>query len=149
MAKSTVPVVASFMTESPHSIGRSQTLTKAHEIMRANRIRHLPVLDGGKLVGMVSQRDLHLIESLSDVQADTVQVEEAMVQLPYAVPPDAPLDEVVQEMSERRYGSAVVMEHGKIVGVFTTTDAMRVFAQMLRDGAVVKAPKTKAPARGD
>lgn len=149
MAKSTVPTVASFMTKSPHSIGRSQTLTKAHELMRANRIRHLPVLDGGKLVGMVSQRDLHLIESLSDVKADAVQVDEAMVQLPYAVPPEAPLDEVVQEMSERRYGSAVVMEHGKVVGVFTTTDAMRVLAQMLRGGVSTKPAKPKTRARPD
>lgn len=123
--------VASHMTRSPHSIGRKQTLTRAHELMREHRIRHLPVLDGGKLVGLVSQRDLHLIEALSDVKPDDVPVEEAMSQSPFTVPPDALLEDVVREMAEKKYGSAVVMEKGEAVGVFTTVDALRVLANLL------------------
>ena len=125
--------VASYMTKSPHSIGRKQTLTRAHELMREHRIRHLPVLDGGQLVGLVSQRDLHLIEALSDVKPDDVPVEEAMSQAPFTVPPDALLEDVVREMAEKKYGSAVVMEKGNAVGVFTTVDALRVLANLLDD----------------
>ena len=126
--------IAECMTKSPHTIGVEQTLTQAHDLMRGYRVRHLPVLSAGKLVGMVSQRDLHLIEALSDVSPNTVRVEEAMSQLPYAVEANAPLEEVVTQMADKRFGSAVVTDRGQVVGVFTTTDALRVLAETLRQG---------------
>ena len=57
--------VYSYMTPSPLTIGRDQTLATAHDLMRKHDIRHLPVLDGGVLVGIVTDRDLHLVESLA------------------------------------------------------------------------------------
>jgi acetoin utilization protein AcuB len=116
-------------------IGVEQSLTAAHEVMRSNGIRHLPVLHGGKLVGMVSQRDLHIVESLRDVSPDEVTVEEAMTQDVYAVPPRTPLREVVSEMAERKLGSAVVVEGTRIVGVFTTVDALDTLVGILADSA--------------
>lgn len=56
-----------------------------------HQIRHLPVLDGGKLVGIVTQRDLHLVETLKGVDQQTVTVEEAMSQDVYTVEPETPL----------------------------------------------------------
>lgn len=126
--------IAECMTKSPHTIGVEQTLAQAHDLMRGYRVRHLPVLARGKLVGMVSQRDLHLIEALSDVSPSTVRVEEAMSQLPYTVEANAPLEEVVTQMADKRFGSAVVTDRGQVVGVFTTTDALRVLAETLRQG---------------
>src|SRR5690606_1318822 len=76
-----------YMTQSPHTIGRDQTLAAAHRVMREHGIRHLPVLEGGKLVGIVSQRDLHLLETLDDVDPEQVEVSEAMTQDVYAVGP--------------------------------------------------------------
>nr|MBK7068570.1 CBS domain-containing protein [Deltaproteobacteria bacterium] len=111
------------MTPAPHTIGRDQSLTSAHHMMREHRIRHLPVLSGGRVVGLLSERDLALIETLHSVDPDLTIAEEAMTQAPYTVTPDTPLDEVVATMAGQRYGSALVMEHERIVGVFTTTDA--------------------------
>jgi acetoin utilization protein AcuB len=119
------------MTHTPHLIGAEQSMTVAHEMMRSNGIRHLPVLHGGKLVGLVSQHDLYLIESLRDVDPDEVRVEEAMTQDVYTVTPKTPLKEVVSEMAERKLGSAVVVEGSKIVGVFTTIDALDTLAGLL------------------
>jgi len=119
------------MTRTPHLIGAEQSMTVAHEMMRSNGIRHLPVLHGGKLVGLVSQHDLHIIESLRDVDPDEVRVEEAMTQDVYTVTPRTPLKEVVSEMSERKLGSAVVVEGTQIVGVFTTIDALDTLAGLL------------------
>lgn len=119
------------MTRTPHLIGAEQSMTAAHEMMRSNGIRHLPVLHGGKLVGLVSQHDLYLIESLRDVDPDEVRVEEAMTQDVYTVTPKTPLKEVVSEMAERKLGSAVVVEGSKIVGVFTTIDALDTLAGLL------------------
>ena len=73
----TEPTIDQFMTRAPHTIGYHQTLATAHRMMRELSIRHLPVLDGGKLVGILSQRDLHFIETLKDVDPDEVPVSEA------------------------------------------------------------------------
>ena len=123
--------VQQYMTPTPISVDRTETLAAAHQRMREHDIRHLPVLEGDKLVGIVSQRDLHLIETLKDVDAEEVTVDDAMTS-PYTVSPDAPLDEVVAEMAEQKYGSALVTQNGKVVGVFTTIDAMRAFAALLQ-----------------
>lgn len=106
-------------------------MERAHRMMREHRFRHLPVLTGGKLVGLLSDRDLNLIETLRDVDPTKVLVEEAMTSLPYTVSPDAPLDEVVATMAEHKYGCAVVMQNGQLVGIFTTVDACRALAEML------------------
>jgi acetoin utilization protein AcuB len=81
---------------------------------------------------MISDRDLALIETLRDVDATKVTVEEAMTQAPYTVSPDASLDEVVATMAEHRYGSAIVMDNGKVVGVFTTVDALMALSELLQ-----------------
>jgi len=123
--------VADRMTKTPYLIGMEQSLRVAHDLMRNNRIRHLPVLHGGKLVGLLSLRDLHLVETFRDVDPETVRVEEAMSQDVYAVPPKTPLREVVSEMAERKIGSAVVIEGTQVVGVFTTVDALETLASAL------------------
>lgn len=128
-----IPSVRKCMSSSPYTIGKEQTLSFAHQVMREHRIRHLPVLEAGKLVGIVSERDLHLIETLRDVNPSEVTVEDAMSQDVYTVSPDAPLDEVVREMAAHKYGSVVVVENDRVVGVFTTIDAMGCFAELLAE----------------
>jgi acetoin utilization protein AcuB len=123
--------VEQYMTRGAHTIGREQTLATAHRMMREHGFRHLPVLDGGKLVGIVSQRDLHLIETLADVNPDEVRVEEAMTTEVFTVRPDAPLAEVARTMADQKLGSAVVMVGEKVVGIFTAVDAHRALADLL------------------
>jgi len=123
--------ITNYMTHSPLSIGQEQTLAHAHRLMREHTIRHLPVLHGGKLVGLISDRDLHLIETLRDVDPENVLVEEAMTTSVYSVSPQAHLDAVVGQMAEQKYGCAVVMDQGRVVGMFTTIDAMRALAELV------------------
>lgn len=123
--------VQEFMTSHPHSIGIDQTLATAHALMQKHAIRHLPVLDGGHVVGLVSLRDLHLVETLPDVDTTKISVEEAMTPEPFTVPPTKPLRDLAREMAEHKYGSAIVADGTKIVGVFTTTDALRALHKAL------------------
>lgn len=127
-----IPRIARYMSTTPHTIGREQTLSTAHKLMREHRVRHLPVLEGGKLVGVISDRDLALIETLRDVDATKVTVEDAMTQAPFTVSPDASLDEVVATMAEHRYGSAIILDNGNVVGVFTTVDALTALSDLLK-----------------
>ena len=124
------PTIESFMTPTPHSIGPKQTLQVAHDLMRNHGIRHLPVLEGGRLVGILSERDLHLVETLRDVDPQEVTVDEAMTLDPYSVGPRAFVRQVASEMAERKHGSAVVMKDGRVVGIFTTIDALRALAHL-------------------
>ncbi len=130
MSKS-IPSVSKYMSTQVQTIGKDQTISQAHRLLREHHFRHLPVLDGNSLVGLLSDRDLGLIEALRDVDPNTVTVEEAMSQVVYTVTPDSPLDEVVGEMAEHKYGSAIVMQNGKVVGIFTTVDVCVALADLL------------------
>jgi len=130
-----IPPIKAYMTTTPQTIGVEQTMAHAHDIMREHRLRHLPVLKASRLVGILSDRDLHMVETLRDVDPQTMRVEEAMTQDVYTVTPDAPLDEVVKQMAIHRYGSVVIVDHAHVVGIFTTVDACRAFADMLAHDA--------------
>ena len=126
-----IPTVQRFMTTCPLTIGVEQTLFAAEKVMAANHVRHLPVLAAGQLRGLLTQRDIHLVETLDGVDPRSVKVEDAMLESVYAVTPDAPLDEVVREMAEHKYGCAVVMQNEHVVGVLTTVDVCRALAELL------------------
>ncbi len=118
-----VPPIHKYMTTSPHTIGAEQTIATAAKVMSEHRIRHLPVLHGGKVVGMLSQRDVSIIETLKDVDPKVVTVEDAMSSSPYLTDAQTPVTEVAAAMAEHKYGSAIIMQSNHVVGVFTTVDA--------------------------
>jgi acetoin utilization protein AcuB len=138
--------IESFMTRSVHTIGTKSPLAEAHRMMNDHAIRHLPVLEGGRLVGMVSQRDLHLIETLKDVDPKEVLVEEAMSQDAYTVAPETPLAEVAREMGRHKYGSAVIIRGVQVLGIFTTTDALLALDTVLTAPKKAVARKASKPA---
>jgi len=123
--------VGDFMTPLPSTVGREQTLAFARERMHQLDCRHLPVLHGGHLVGIVSERDVAIVESLGNVDVNEVLVEEAMSEAPYAVAAKTPLVEVARSMAKHKYGAAVVMDGDTLRGIFTTTDAMGALHRVL------------------
>jgi acetoin utilization protein AcuB len=126
-----IPQIKKYMTTEVQTIGDEQPMSIAHRLMREQHIRHLPVLHQGKVVGIVTDRDLHLVETLADVDPRKIAVSEAMTPDPYVVTPEASLEEVVATMAAKKYGSAVVSDHGHVVGIFTTVDACSAFAELL------------------
>ncbi len=132
--------IRDYMTPAPFTIGIDQPLSAAADLMRSHHIRHLPVLRGGTLVGVVSERDVQLVSSLG--KPGDLRVEDAMTDLVYAVSPDATIAEVTAEMAAHKYGSALVTEGGHVVGIFTTIDALHA----LVDALSTQAPRRRAQA---
>lgn len=124
--------IRDFMTPAPVTIGRQQTMAEAARRMQAHRVRHLPVLDGGRVVGIVSERDLALVEGAPDVDPAVVLVEEAMTGDPRIVAPEAPILAVVELLAEHKYGATIVVDDHRPIGIFTTIDALLAFARLLR-----------------
>lgn len=119
------------MTASPHTVGSDEKLSVAHVLMKEHDLRHLPVLRGDELIGILTQRDLYFIERMAGVDPKLDVVGDAMNPEVYTTTADAHVRDVAKEMAENRYGCAVVLEHGHVVGVFTTTDALRHLADVL------------------
>jgi acetoin utilization protein AcuB len=116
------------MTPSPQTIESDQKLDRAHRMMQECGVRHLPVIRGGKLAGVVTQRDLYFLESISGVDIAVDKVGDAMTPDAYTVRPDESLRDVAQTMAEHKYGCAVVVDGERILGIFTVTDALRHIA---------------------
>ena len=126
-----VPTVEKYMTSVPQTIGADQTLEKAMQVMNEYRIRHLPVLSGGRLVGILTDRDIKLVESFKDVDPKVVKVDEAYTPDPYIASPQTPLSEVCAEMILHKYGCVLIEDKRKLVGIFTWVDALRAFDELL------------------
>jgi CBS domain-containing protein len=96
--------------------------------MRRYGIRHLPVVDRGDLVGLVSERDLAFAERF--LEGREASVASMMARDPYVAVPSALLTDVCTAMARDKYGSAVIVDRGNVVGVFTAVDALRAIASM-------------------
>lgn len=120
------PTISDFMTPLPATVDSELSLADAVDRMYSDNIRHLPVVDeAGKLVGVVSTRDIAVAASVRGVDPTKAKVTSAMAHEPYSAASDTPLMDVIQHMEKDRLGSAMVVSDGKPVGIFTTTDAMR------------------------
>jgi acetoin utilization protein AcuB len=118
------------MSRMPLTVSPDVSIFEAKERMRESRVRHLPVLERGELVGIVSDRDIRTAETFHGPGYLTVG--DAMVDVPYVVDPDAPLGHVLGEMIERKIGSAVVRNsRGIVTGIFTTHDALHLLRALI------------------
>jgi acetoin utilization protein AcuB len=126
-----IPTIQKYMTVIPHTVGIDQTLKTAKEMMSKHNVRHLPVLKAGKLVGILSDRDIKTILDFKDTDAETLTVDDVYTPEPYITSPSAHLNEVVALMAEKKYGSALVVDNNKLVGIFTEIDALKALSDLL------------------
>jgi acetoin utilization protein AcuB len=123
--------VGAFMTEKPCTVDAGLSLADAQQRMVQNNIRHLLVVSGDRLVGVVSSRDLAVAGTLAEANANKTTVEVAMRPSIYVCDISTPLAAVAYDMEAHRYGCAVVLDDGQAVGIFTTTDALRALRQTI------------------
>lgn len=127
--------VSEIMRTSFVALGARDTLEMADALMHFGRVRHIPVLDGDRLVGILSQRDVlaHALSKTLDFDArerrthlHSVDVAEAMSRKPVAVRPEASLGEAARLMLTHRIGAVPVTDaEGRLVGIVTESDLLR------------------------
>lgn len=122
------PAIAEFMTLQPQVVEAGVCAADALATMTRSGIRHLPVVQAGRLIGVVSERELNLTVGMESIDPSRVLVMDVCSLNPYIVSPETPLREVVQTMAKRHIGSALVSDEGRLVGIFTTVDACRVLS---------------------
>jgi acetoin utilization protein AcuB len=129
-----MPTVHRYMSLHPYTVSRRDSMSTAHRLMRAHGIRHLPVVDDGVLVGILSDRDLRLGDT-RDSDPDVVAVEQVMTNCVPSVTPEMPLDEAIELMSTERCSALVVINKAGVVGILTATDALFALTDLLRRNA--------------
>ncbi len=131
MVRTVIPAVRKFMSTSPITIGPQALRAEALALMRSKKIHHMPVVESGKAIGLVTDGDLAELVPGTDGKAT---VRDLMRPRPYTVSPEASVEDVVREMTLNKVGSAaVVVDNGRVVGMFTATDGLRAFADYLRN----------------
>ena len=129
------------MTRNPVTLTELDPLSLAESIFHLGRVRHLPVVRKGKLVGLVTQRDLlKAYARRGEARGPTLLAAEAMRTPVFQVSPQQPAKEVFKAMLRRKFGCAAVVESGKLIGIITEADgvkfAMRVINELDRIGTI-------------
>jgi len=130
------------MTKDPITITRQTTIAEALELMRRSSIRRLPVMENGKLVGIVTDRDLSEVTPSPATALSVFEINYLLAKMKVGdvipkkqnvitIPPDALLEEAALLMRENKVGALPVCEDGKLVGIITETNIFDAFIDLL------------------
>ena len=129
-------LVRQWMTKKPLTVDANATVAEAWRVMRSKRIRHLPVREQTKLVGIVSDRDIRLAFPTPAADMDVgerralwerLRVWQIMTRVVVVIPPDAPMERAAQMLLRHKVSGLPVMADERLVGIITETDFLRAF----------------------
>lgn len=141
--------VGQWMTKDPLTVGPKESIVLARMIMRQRGIRRLPVVEGDRVVGMVTDRDLREAwasdaNSLSAQELnyilERIPVRDVMSAPPITVTPETDLEAAVTLLRDKKIGGLPVVSDDRLVGILTDTDIFKAFAQVLHSGNVEGRP---------
>jgi acetoin utilization protein AcuB len=129
-----VALVRDWMTPAPVTVTPTTSVATARDLLERRRLRHLPVVDGGRLCGIISDRDVGLsaravrrasrVGGLEGLLDDDRPVQAIMTRRPYTVPVDAPLLAAVRLLVSRRVHALPVVDGHRLAGIVTTVDCL-------------------------
>lgn len=144
MMSKRAPLVRDLMVKPVVTLGRNDRLSLANDLLKQERIRHLPVLDdNNRLCGIVTQRDLFrgaLLRALgygsriADKMYASLPVKEAMTSEVLTTSPGTPVHEAARVMLENKIGCLPVVVEGKLVGIITEADFVKIAARSGAEG---------------
>ena len=122
--------IQSLMIENPITIGPNASVGEAIELMKANSIRHLPVVTSGKrMAGFLTLADLK--QGLIPSMLGDVSLDDLMIKNPITVSPDDDIEFAAQLIYNHKIGGMPVVQAGRLVGIVTATDMLRTFIDMM------------------
>jgi len=125
--------VEEYTTPNPITAEENMPIGDVQRLMADHGVRHLPVVRDGRVVGVISDRDVRVVLGLSIEHQQQVRAGDVMAVDPLTVSAATPLDEVAYAMSDRKVGSAIVNdEQGELLGIFTATDALNALIEVTR-----------------
>jgi acetoin utilization protein AcuB len=122
-------LVGQIMSQKIVTISPDKRVGQALKLMQKHQIRHVPVLEGDRMVGWITSRDLR--EVLLASMLEEIKVGDVMVQAPLSVTPDTEVEEAARLIHEHKIGGMPVMDGDKLVGVITMLDLISAFITML------------------
>ena len=132
MNKLNLPV-EEFTTPDPITAIESTPIEELIRLMKVHEVRHLPILRGQKVVGIVSDRDVRVASGLNSSERKLIEAQHIMAVDPVSVNFRDSLDEVAFAMSKNKIGSVVVNDDNeKLIGIFTATDALNALIEIAR-----------------
>lgn len=128
-----LPTVATTMTPFPHAIDMNEPLAQARAMMQEQGFHHLPVTEGGQVIGILSENELrHVGGPFSGMSAmSDLMVKDICNTRVFTIDIHDRLDLVLSIMAEKHIDAAVVTRMGKLAGILTASDCMRKFAEVL------------------
>jgi len=132
--------VRDLMAREVATLDASDTLDLADDVMRLGRVRHFPILEGGKVVGVLSQRDLFRAAASSLLQLRYEASREWLAKVPvkavmsttvHAIGPDRPARDAVDMLLQHKIGCLPVVENDKLVGLLSETDCLQYLSRVL------------------
>jgi acetoin utilization protein AcuB len=122
--------IQSLMIKNPITIGPNASVGEAIELMKANSIRHLPVVTSGKrMAGFLTLADLK--QGLIPSMLGDVSLDDLMIKNPITVSPDDDIEFAAKLIYNHKIGGMPVVKTGRLVGIVTATDMLRTFIDMM------------------
>ncbi len=127
------PTVGKFMSTSVETINAGKTLKDAKDLMAKQKIHHLPVTANNEVIGIISDRDIKAALGIIGIDLSHTIIQDVCKDEVYMVDPEMPLDVVVETMARKHYGSVVVMQNNKLVGILTLIDVCKALCFIINE----------------
>jgi acetoin utilization protein AcuB len=121
--------IESWMSRNLVTIGKDAGIRDALMVMKKYSIRHLPVVENGLFVGLVSSGDLKQVILAS--MLESLKVSDVMLQHPFTVERDTPLEKAAGVIFDKNIGCLPVIEEGRVVGILTVKDILKAFIEIM------------------
>jgi acetoin utilization protein AcuB len=124
--------VVDFMSAIKWTVTKDSLATDVYKMMKDHKIRHVPVVENEKPVGIISDRDILYYKRFEEWP--TYCAKDIMTESPYTVSGETALADVVNIMAERKFNSVMVLGHrGDFIGILTSTDALKALLDLLKN----------------
>jgi len=124
------------MTRDPETLGPKRTVAEARVLMDAGGFRRMPIVDNGRLVGIISDRDVRRYQR----DELSTPIEKAMTRDPVTLTTATSVEQAARLMLKHKIGGLPVMEHDKLVGILTTTDVLKAFLDLIQASQALMNP---------